>query len=56
MQFVKKDEPPVDYEGDAMQNALDAATLEELDELEVLLHSCDSCDHCLRVDKIHLPL
>ena len=36
---AKKEAPPVDYEGETIQDALAAATLEELDEFEVLLHT-----------------
>ena len=39
MQFAKKEAPPVDYEGETIQDALAAATLEELDEFEVLSHT-----------------
>ena len=35
MQFAKKEAPPVDYEGETIEDVLEAATLEELDEFEV---------------------
>jgi hypothetical protein len=47
IQFAKKDAPPVEYEGDTIHDALDAATLEELDEFEVSQHTDNGYDHCL---------